>query len=107
MEEAHSDASSEFAERVKFLQVGLEHARLTIELAAIHNNGNKDVQKDQVDDTRKALQKLVQFRKDHEPLFFQIYTTSYISGKYGIGIWIITLEYRRKTNPKKVPETEI
>jgi hypothetical protein len=77
MEEARTGSRPEFAERVKFLQVGLEHARLTVKLAAIQN-GNKNAPKDRLDEARKTLRKLVQFRKDHQHLFFSdLYHVTY------------------------------
>ena len=69
LKESQSDTNSEFAERVKFLQVGLEHARLTIKLATIHN-GNKNIPKNQIDNAREVLTDLVKFRKTYEHLFF-------------------------------------
>jgi len=69
LEEARTSPRPEFEERVKFLQVGIEHARLTVKLAAIYN-GNKNVPEDRLDEAKEALRKLVQFRKDHQHLYF-------------------------------------
>ena len=78
LEEARTSSLPEFEERVKFLQVGLQHALLTVELASIYD-GHFDVPKDQLDDASTALRKLVQFRKDHEHLYFSdlYHVTSY------------------------------
>jgi hypothetical protein len=78
LEEAKTSPYPEFAARVKFLQVGLEHARLTVKLTAIHN-GNRNVPAERLDEAKAALQKLVQFRKDHQHLYFSdlYHVTSY------------------------------
>ena len=78
LEEAHTSSYPEFAERVKFLQVGLEHARLTVKLATIYN-GNKNIPKDRLEEAKELLRKLVQFRKDHQKLYFSdlYHVTSY------------------------------
>ena len=69
LQQASASPYPEFAERVKFLQVGLQHAILTVKLANIYN-GNKDVPADRLDEAKEALRKLVQFRKDNEQLYF-------------------------------------
>jgi hypothetical protein len=82
LKEAQSSPRQEFAERVKFLQVGLQHALLTIDLATLYD-GNREVPKDRLDDSKEALRTLVQFRKDHEHLFFSdlYHVTSYWEGR--------------------------
>ena len=69
MQQARTSPHPEFAERIRFLQVGLQHAVLTIKLANIYN-GNQDVPADRLNEAKDVLQKLVQFRKDNERLFF-------------------------------------
>jgi hypothetical protein len=78
LEEAHTDPLPEYAERVEFLQVGLQHARLTVKLAAIYD-GSRNVPEDRLDEAKKALRELVQFRKDHERLYFSdlLHVTSF------------------------------
>ena len=76
--EARTNPLPEYAERVKFLQVGLQHAQLTVKLAAIYN-GSRNVPEGRLDEARKALRELVQFRKDHERLYFSdlLWVTSF------------------------------
>jgi hypothetical protein len=82
LKEARASPQSEFAERVKFLQVGLQHSVLTIKLASIYN-GDRKVPESRLDEATKALTELVQFRKDHEHLFFSdlYHVTSYWEGR--------------------------
>jgi hypothetical protein len=67
--EAQSSKLPEYAERVKFLQVGLQHARLTLKLALIYN-GQRDISSDRQDEAKKVLGELVKFRKDHQRMYF-------------------------------------
>lgn len=78
LEEASAASLPEFAKRVEFLQVGLHHARLTLKLAAIYN-GNKEVPKEKINEAKSALRNLVQFRKDHQNMYFSdfLHITSY------------------------------
>ncbi|XOV94199.1 MAG: DUF4838 domain-containing protein [Bacteroidota bacterium] len=78
LKEASSSDSPEFAERVKFLQTGLQHAGLTLKVAAIYD-GNKEIPKNKMKDARKALGELVQYRKDHQNEYFSdfLHLTSY------------------------------
>jgi hypothetical protein len=82
LEEARTSPQPEFEERVKFLQVGIEHARLTVKLAAIYN-GNQNVPEDRLDEAKEALRKLVQFRKDNQHLYFSdlYHVTSFWEGR--------------------------
>jgi hypothetical protein len=70
--------TEEFAERVKFLQTGLEHARLIVNLAAIFD-GNHDVPKERLEEGQKALKNLIQFRKENQDSYFSdlLWVTSY------------------------------
>lgn len=61
--------SDEFAERVRFIQIGLEHARLARDLAAVYD-GNEVVDANRSEEAKEALGKLVKFRKDHEHTYF-------------------------------------
>jgi hypothetical protein len=78
LKEARTSTNPEFAERVKFLQVGLDHARLTLKLTAIHD-GFRDVPEERLDEAKEALIKLVQFRKENQHLYFSdlYHVTSY------------------------------
>ncbi len=67
--EAKTSQLPEFAKRVEFLEVGLQHALLTLKLAAIHD-GRENVPEDQIPEAKKALQELVDFRKAHEKMYF-------------------------------------
>ncbi len=68
----------EFAERVRFIQTGLEHAQLATNLTAVYD-GDKTLPEDRVDEAKQALQELVKFRKDHEHTYFSdlLHVTSF------------------------------
>ena len=78
MQEAEKDALPEFAERVKFLKIGLEHAILTTNLTAIFD-GNHDLPEDRMKEGMEALRNLIQFRKDNQNSYFSdlLWVTSY------------------------------
>jgi len=78
MHEARKDTLPEYVERVEFLQKGLEHARLTVNLAAIFD-GNFDVPQNRLKEALEALRNLVQFRKDNQESYFSdlLWVTSY------------------------------
>lgn len=59
----------QFAERVRFVQLGLQHAQLAARLAAVYD-GEKVLPQNRVEKGRAALQALVAFRKAHEMTFF-------------------------------------
>jgi hypothetical protein len=69
---------SEFAERVEFVRIGLEHARLARNLTAVYD-GAEAVPADRLEQARKALRKLVEFRKEHEHTYFSdlLHATSF------------------------------
>ena len=71
-------ALPEFADRVRFIQVGLEHARLTTKLTA-QFDGNETVPEANLAEARSALRALVAFRKEHQHLFFSdlLWVTSF------------------------------
>ncbi len=69
LEEAQTDSNGEYAERVRFLQTGLEHALLTVELAAIYDESGS-MPEDRLEEGKQALAKLVEFRKERQHLFF-------------------------------------
>ncbi len=63
----------EYAERVHFLQVGLEHARLAAALSAVWKGeptGLPQLEPDRIGRAQQALEALVAFRRQHEALFF-------------------------------------
>lgn len=69
LEEAENGALPEYAERVRFVKAGLDHALLTVHLAAIFD-GNAALPEDRFEEGVEALRNLVRFRKEHEHLFF-------------------------------------
>ena len=69
IEAAQKSPSPEYAQRVRFLQIGLEHARLTTKLTAVFA-GNRHVPEERLAEARQALTELVRFRKAHEETFF-------------------------------------
>ena len=75
---AREAPSPEYAERVRFLQIGLEHARLTVNLAA-EFGGQRQVPEQRLPNARKALAELVRFRKTHEHTYFSdlLWVTSF------------------------------
>jgi hypothetical protein len=70
--------SREFAERVKFVQTGLEHAKLATRLTAVYD-GNETVPENRIEEAKQALKKLVAFRKKHEHTCFSdlLHVTSF------------------------------
>lgn len=68
----------EFAERVRFIQIGLEHAQLATKLTAVYD-GKETVPEDRIDAAKQALKELVKFRKDHEHTCFSdlLHVTSF------------------------------
>ena len=78
LRETQEDPRPEFSERVRFIQLGLEHAQLATQLTAIYA-GEEVMPEERREEGRAALQKLVQFRKAHEDSFFSdlLHVTSY------------------------------
>ncbi len=78
LKEARKHPDPEFAERVRFIQTGLRHARLARGLAQAFD-GQEEVPPERISEAREALRKLVKFRKDNEHTFFSdlLHTTSY------------------------------
>lgn len=76
--EARTAAQPEYAERVAFIQTGLEHARLATRLAAAFD-GNEKVPEGREAEARQALEAIIAFRKDHERSFFSdlLHVTSF------------------------------
>lgn len=65
MDSLRDQPDSEYAERVRFLQTGLEHGRLSvkfIDLMLNNHSGAKD-----------ALKELIQFRRNHEHMYISNY----------------------------------
>jgi hypothetical protein len=71
-------SSTEFTERVKFIQIGLEHARLARNLSAVYD-GNEVVPAERLEQAKESLHELVKFRKEHEHTFFSdlLHVTSF------------------------------
>jgi len=78
MQVARRDSLTEYAERIGFLQTGLEHAKLTIKLATLFN-GNRDVPENQMEEGQKALSDLIRFRKENQSSYFSdlLWVTNY------------------------------
>ena len=70
---AASDPLPEFAERVKFLQAGLEHARLSARFIGTLDQGKVPAQREAFHKAQQALQELVAFRRAKEHLFIADY----------------------------------
>jgi uncharacterized protein DUF4838 len=68
----------EFAQRVRFIQIGLEHAQLATNLTAVYD-GKKTVPEDRINEAKQALKELVKFRKDHQHTYFSdlLHVTSF------------------------------
>ena len=83
LREAGASPRREFAERVRFLQVGLEHALRTVAFTAVHD-GLAEVPEERVDEAREALRELVRFRKDHQHLYFSdlAHVTRYMEARH-------------------------
>ncbi|MCC6156224.1 MAG: hypothetical protein IT367_20830, partial [Candidatus Hydrogenedentes bacterium] len=64
-----TDPSPEFAERVRFIQVGLQHAQLACKLAAVFD-GEKSLPENKIEEGKQALRELIAFRKKYEGMFF-------------------------------------
>ena len=69
LSETRSLADPQFFERVRFIGLGLEHAQLATALAAVYD-GAEVLPGDKVEEAKKVLQELVDFRKAHEGSFF-------------------------------------
>ncbi|MFO7973960.1 MAG: DUF4838 domain-containing protein [Candidatus Hydrogenedentota bacterium] len=78
LREAHEHPRPEFAERVKFIRLGLEHARLARNLTAVYD-GKQEIPEEKRDEAIQALQKLVAFRKEQEHTHFSdlLHVTSF------------------------------
>jgi hypothetical protein len=78
MKAARQSSSPEYADRVRFLQIGLEHACLTVRLAAAFD-GQRRAPDQRQTEARQALADLVRFRKTHQQTFFSdlLWVTSF------------------------------
>ena len=78
MAAAREAPSPEYAERVRFLQIGLQHAGLTVQLAAVFD-GQRRVPEQRLPDARQALEQLVRYRKAHQHTYFSdlLWVTSF------------------------------
>ena len=70
---AASHPLPEFAERVKFLPAGLEHARLCARFIGTLDQGKVPAQREGFHKAQQALQELVAFRRAKEHLFIADY----------------------------------
>lgn len=77
-EAAAGGARAEFADRVQFIQTGLDHARLATKVTALFDGQELPPEANR-DAARDAVEELVAFRKAHEHLFFSdlLWVTSY------------------------------
>lgn len=77
---ALDDGNGDFVKRVRFVQAGLEHAKLSVKLAAAFN-GERQLRRtsEQFKQAHQALSELVRFRKKHERLF--IFDFAYTASK--------------------------
>lgn len=67
LEAAQSSPKPEYAQRVEFLQAGLEHARLSVEaMSYFDEGGNPPVFPSEFAQGRAALERLIEFRQAHE-----------------------------------------
>lgn len=67
---ANADSRLEYAQRVEFLSIGLEHARLTSKLMESLDMGKIPPQQHRLEAARAAMRELVAFRRAHEHLYF-------------------------------------
>jgi len=76
--EASKSNAPEFAERVQFVRLGLDHARLAAKLCAVYD-GSETLPQDKLEQGKKALRELVAFRKKNEGTFFSdlLHVTGY------------------------------
>ena len=76
--ETRNDSDPRFAERVRFFQIGLDHAKLATAFTAAYD-GEEEIPADRVAEGKAALRKLVEFRKEHEHTFFSdlLWVTSF------------------------------
>ena len=69
LELAKTSNNPEFAERVRFLQNGLKHGKLSVEFSRF-------MLKNKFTDARKKLNELIKFRRKHEKDFIADYTAA-------------------------------
>lgn len=67
--QARKHSLTEFAERVQFVRLGLEHARLARNLTALYD-GNEVIPTERLEQAKESLRELVNFRKENEHTFF-------------------------------------
>lgn len=78
---ADNDSLPEFSDRVKFLQAGLEHAKLSARIwryLAIDPNGYASPPKEEtrLANARQAMKQLIDFRRDHQEPYVADYITA-------------------------------
>ncbi|MFA9480030.1 DUF4838 domain-containing protein [Phycisphaerales bacterium AB-hyl4] len=78
MSAARESASSEFSERVEFLQSGLKHTRLSLEFIGTlgHQGAIPRDDKERFRTVREAMERLVQFRRAHEHMYIADYVAA-------------------------------
>ncbi len=69
LKQADGLSDSQFAERVRFVRLGVEHAKLAARLAAAYD-GEEVLPEGRREEGKAALKALVEFRKAHEGTFF-------------------------------------
>ncbi len=76
--EAQASDLPEFAERVRFVQSGLDHAQLATRLTALFD-GEGALLPGREEEAKQALRELIAFRKEHERSYFSdlYHTTSF------------------------------
>ena len=76
-EVAAADPNPNYLARIEFLEAGLEHAMLCVNLAAIFD-GERNIPRDaeRFEQAQEALQELVRFRRAHEHLYISDYTAA-------------------------------
>ncbi len=74
MQRAHEHPRTEYAERIAFLKAGLEHAQHTVRfLRKLGPYGSSPERREDFEEARRALEDLIQFRRDHEHLYIADY----------------------------------
>ena len=78
MELARQDARPEYAERIRFLQAGLEHARLSARFIGTlgHRGAVPTDDAERFQTARNALQELIDFRRANEHLYIADYVAA-------------------------------
>ncbi len=73
LDEAMEAARPDYARCVAFLEVGLEHARLTARFIGLLNRGRAPDDAEPLAEARAALNELIAFRLEHESMYIADY----------------------------------